>query len=134
VISHGLDTQWKSLAEKKGAQTKNLRIDKTQPSQRISEFLDESFEVDGENIRCVACRRTYGLKRSNITDHIKSKNHVKNKQKWVEMQQQQSQKTEDLNQLNSQFRMKTLITSGLIFIYGVLVSLNPPLLKRNYYY
>jgi len=52
-------------------------------------------------------------KKIQLTEHIKSKKHVKNKEKWLQKNQQhQSQELQipdDLNQLNCQFRLKLLL-------------------------
>lgn len=59
-----------------------LKDPKVQPSQRVREFPDEKFAVNAlGKLFCNACRETLSLKRSTLSNDIKSSKHVESKEK-----------------------------------------------------
>lgn len=50
---------------------------RTSPEGRISQFPGEPLKVDGVDIRCCACKRTYRNKWSAIAQHVRTELHIK---------------------------------------------------------
>ena len=54
------------------------------PQQRLSEFPDEELSVSAGKLFCRACRECVGVKRSIVSNHIKSTKHIKSKKRLLQ--------------------------------------------------
>ena len=70
------------LGKKRSSGRVGAKEPKIKPSQRVSEFPNEELVVSAVGrLFCKACRETLSVKRSTISNHIKSTKHVESKLK-----------------------------------------------------
>ena len=64
---------------KKRSTTQHKKDPKVKPIKRVKEYPIEQLTVSGGHLFCNACRETISVKRSTVSNHIKSSKHTTSK-------------------------------------------------------
>ena len=76
------------------------------PRQRVLEFNEESLTVSRGHLFCQACREQVSLKRSIISNHIRSSKHQKSKERLALRQAREVNLAESLAKHNSETHLR----------------------------
>ena len=76
------------------------------PIQRVKEYPNEPFSISNNKLFCKGCREELCVKKSSVSNHLKSSKHIKGKEKLRKKEIREKDLTETLQRYNNEVHLR----------------------------